>query len=111
MAIQTRILEAEYDSDAVDAGLNYVCVEIYEDDYTPEYDGDEGLRKTIKFDFQSEYVRLGLFRKDLVTLLSGILLTYEGATKDQLTLPTIRSIIEFQDSNGSVVRKVERYEY
>jgi len=111
MAIQTRILEAEYDSDAVDAGLNYVCIEIYDDDYEPEYEGDEGPSKVIKLDFQSEEVRLGLFRKEFLSLLSGILFTYDGTTKDQLTLPTIKYCTLYKDSNGNTTRLVEYYDY
>ena len=111
MAIQTRILEAGYTSDAVDAGLNYICVEIYDDDYEPEYDGDEGPSKVIKFDFQSEKVRLGLMNKQYISLLSGILFTYEGVTKDQLTLPALRYCTHYKDANGDTTRLVEYYEY
>jgi len=111
MAIQTRILEAGYDSDAVDAGLNYVCIEIYDDDYTPEYVGDEGESKVVKFDFQTEDVRVGSIRKGLIYLLSTIQFTYEGATKDQLTLPALNYSTCYKDSSGNTTRLVEYYSY
>ena len=110
MSIQTRILEAEYDSDAVDAGVNYVCVEIYDDEYT-SVDGEEEVTKRVKFDFTSQYVRVGSIRKDLVYLLSGIQFTYKGSTKDQLTLPSLNYSTCYKDSSGNTTRIVEYYSY
>ncbi len=111
MAIQTRILEAEYDSDAVDAGLNYICIEIYDDDYELEYEGDEAPSKVLKFDFQSENVRLGSVKKEFVSLLSGLLFTYDGTTKDQLSLPALSYCTLYKDANGNTTRVVEYYSY
>ena len=111
MAIQTRIVEAEYDSDSSSAGINYACIEIYDDAHTSEYEGDEGIVRLIKFDFTSEFVRVGSIKKEYISQLSSLLSTYEGATKDQLTLPTLRHSTEYKNSSGNTTRLVEYYTY